>query len=625
VNNHGTVSVTAGGNPYFSYYPGYTIPTWNNHGTFTKSSGTGIFYFNSARLNNSGLLDIQSGTLSLATSCQFTNSATVAVGASAVLLNDTSSESTLLPDSVLTAAAANSVRITSGTVYVQTTNVFTPSLWINGGTLRQQAPNVVNTINQSAGTWWLSLPESVHTYNLTNGELRGANLVVDTFNWLGGSLNSDGVGSNTVTVASHLAISSGTTKNLSDYVGANGRRLINQGAGSWSGATISGYHGAQMINQGTLVLTSDAGLAYAGGTGVPVFHNQGGTFMKTNSSGISPFSSTVFTNSGSIHIAQGGINVGGLFVQTGGSARLGTNFTTSSAVRIEGGTLDGQGNMAATLFNNGSSSPGASPGLITGTSLTNTAAGVLRFEIGGTSAGTNYDQFRLSGPAILDGTADLSLANGFVPVPGNTFTGIVCSARSGTFSNLTFSGGYAFTVLYTPTTVVFRAENALPTASLLVEPTQHVCQPFPVAASGFDVGGVVTNITISLDGTLLTSTPGSSAATTIETDVPGTLTFVAQAIDDQGGTSYATQEVAVATYPLHVLSLGGIRETRSFKLCMLGQTGSNYMVQATTNLALPGTNWVDVGLMEYTNGIFRYLDGGTLTNRPARYYRAKQQ
>jgi hypothetical protein len=103
---------------------------------------------------------------------------------------------------------------------------------------------------------------------MTNGELRGANLTITNFNWLGGQLNSDGAGSNTVTipVGGTLNISTGATaKSMSYYSVGNGRTLNNQGTATWSGAGISGGHGPQINNSGTLTLSGDFSYVNAGG------------------------------------------------------------------------------------------------------------------------------------------------------------------------------------------------------------------------------------------------------------------------------------------------------------------------------------------------------------------------
>ena len=60
---------------------------------------------------------------------------------------------------------------------------------------------------------------------------------------------------------------------------------------------------------------------------------------------------------------------------------------------------------------------------------------------------------------------------------------------------------------------------------------------------------------------------------------------------------------------------------RAFKLCMTGEAGTNYEILASTNIA--GTNWTVLGVMQNTNGIWRYSDV-TATNSPSRVYRARQ-
>ena len=44
---------------------------------------------------------------------------------------------------------------------------------------------------------------------------------------------------------------------------------------------------------------------------------------------------------------------------------------------------------------------------------------------------------------------------------------------------------------------------------------------------------------------------------------------------------------------------------------------------ANTNLLT--TNWVNLGPMAYTNGIWRFYDANTITNLPRRYYRAVRE
>lgn len=120
--------------------------------------------------------------------------------------------------------------------------------------------------------------------------------------------------------------------------------------------------------------------------------------------------------------------------------------------------------------------------------------------------------------------------------------------------------------------------------------------------------GIVTNVDFVMNGDVLASSAGAAASTSVELDFPGTNVFLARARDNRGAYGYSTQTVAHVTLPLHVLTLGGVRSNITFKLCLLGETGSNYLIFAATNIASPQTNWVQLGLMENTNGIWRYFD-----------------
>lgn len=124
---------------------------------------------------------------------------------------------------------------------------------------------------------------------------------------------------------------------------------------------------------------------------------------------------------------------------------------------------------------------------------------------------------------------------------------------------------------------------------------------------------------------LLASYPnGSPRELAVEHDFPGLATFTARATDDKGGIRETNATTLYTTLPLHMLNLGGPRSNGVFKIYMLGEAGSNYLALAATNLTVPLSNWTTLGLMESTNGIWRHLDNGTVSNRPYRFYRAQQ-
>jgi len=72
---------------------------------------------------------------------------------------------------------------------------------------------------------------------------------------------------------------------------------------------------------------------------------------------------------------------------------------------------------------------------------------VINIELGGTIAGSSYDQLNVSGQAFLDGTLNISLIDNFIPVVGDTFEIMTFGTVSGMFT--------AINGLYTGTGVLF--------------------------------------------------------------------------------------------------------------------------------------------------------------------------
>ena len=62
------------------------------------------------------------------------------------------------------------------------------------------------------------------------------------------------------------------------------------------------------------------------------------------------------------------------------------------------------------------------------------ASGSLNVDLGGTTAGSQYDQLLVSGTAALGGQLDVSLINGFQPALGNTFQPLTFASSSGNFA-----------------------------------------------------------------------------------------------------------------------------------------------------------------------------------------------
>ena len=96
------------------------------------------------------------------------------------------------------------------------------------------------------------------------------------------------------------------------------------------------------------------------------------------------------------------------------------------------------------------------PGTLTITgNYTQSSTGSLKIELGGLTAGTQFDQLNISGTASLAGTLNLSLINSFTPSIGNSFQIITFASKSGTFStvNGTTQGARTLTPAYNSTNV----------------------------------------------------------------------------------------------------------------------------------------------------------------------------
>jgi hypothetical protein len=112
------------------------------------------------------------------------------------------------------------------------------------------------------------------------------------------------------------------------------------------------------------------------------------------------------------------------------------NTLTVSGTLTNNGTIKGNGTIAnASFINTGLIAPGNSPGLLSLTGNYTNTNGTLAIELAGTGvAGTNYDQFAVSGSATLGGTLNLSLISGYTPVPNDQFTIMTYGSKSGTFT-----------------------------------------------------------------------------------------------------------------------------------------------------------------------------------------------
>src|SRR5262249_21893766 len=153
--------------------------------------------------------------------------------------------------------------------------------------------------------------------------------------------------------------------------------------------------------------------------------------------------------------------------------------------------------------------------------------------------------------------------------------------------------------------------NAIPALSFAAPTSQLTCISFPLTAEASDLDGQVTNVQFLLDSTVIANFTNPPYETIFTYDFASLSTLTARAYDNKGALRETNVPVNFHHLPLHVLNAVGILSNGYYKICMLGQAGKDYSIQANTNLST--TNWSDIGSMEVTNGTWRFL----VTNVPA--------
>ena len=140
----------------------------------------------------------------------------------------------------------------------------------------------------------------------------------------------------------------------------------------------------------------------------------------------------------------------GVFSVTGGQIRVLEQGTLTVGGNqnlnlVDGSSLYGSGIVNAHLTNAGFMAPGLSQGqLQVLQDYTQESTGTLEIELGGTMPGSGHDQVAVTGDATLGGALEVKLADGYSPIPIDTFTILTANAVSGTFDSVSvpsFLGG----------------------------------------------------------------------------------------------------------------------------------------------------------------------------------------
>lgn len=206
-----------------------------------------------------------------------------------------------------------------------------------------------------------------------------------------------------------------------------------------------------------------------------------GTVVTTAGSNTATIAGAV-QNSGLFELLSGVVYAGSGFHQTGGTTRIeGGTITTTldvgigfrvAPLTILGGSVTGSGTLSGSanfpVTNAGTINLGPPFGTLRITGIPSYSVcdfdhtGTYYCKLGGTQAGTQFDQILVNGLARLGGTLIVELANNFRPKAGDSFQVLSCKARSGTFahvSGLDVGDGLIIRLDYQPSGVFLQTES----------------------------------------------------------------------------------------------------------------------------------------------------------------------
>ena len=398
-----------------SFFDGGSSGAFNNAGSLVKSAGTSFTRL-FVPFNNSG-------TVTLNTPSTFTLGGGGTHGGSLVL-NGTSSVEfcgppVCAPGGSHTFAGTASIS-GSGWVYVTSNDVTVGGSYSVGGTeVRTGSTLTMNGANASLGALTINGgilaangAAAAGSVDLSSGTLTGTGNLLVT-----GSLTQSG-GSQTDTGTT--TIGSGASGTIGAAIVS--RPLTNQGTLALNATSMS----APLTNSGTATATS-ATLGSVGNSGT---FNLAGSALSGS-----------LTNSGTLNVS-GNASAGGGIQQSGGLTNVPAGQTLGAGgtgLVLAGGTLMGSGTISGNVNNSaGTVAPGASPGILTiNGDYTQGPSGVLAVDVGGTIAGSEYDQLVVNGNVSLDGNLTTTLLGSYVPLPGDSYIFVDATGTiSGNFANI---------------------------------------------------------------------------------------------------------------------------------------------------------------------------------------------
>jgi filamentous hemagglutinin family protein len=335
--------------------------------------------------------------------------------------------------------------VSAGSVtFNQAGTIAFPALTVTGGALAGTAAlSVSGAFNWSGGT--MDSTGTLTTSSASNiaagDNLNGAWINNGTANITGGALTANAVsGTGTVNHSGGATTIAGAYSPLNTTV--SGGTLTFSGGATFNPTNATSITGGTLLfNNGSATFTGGLNLSAGtlGGTanlivpGTSVFNWSGGTLA----SGGTLTTNGASTVSGLAPLMRNWTAVSPINITSAGILNLSGGAVSTPTLNVAG-LLKGAGTITGNVNNTGTVAPGASPGSINIVgNYTQTSTGTLQIELGGTAAGSSFDQLTVSGNAALDGALVVTQFGSFVATPADTFNIITTGGTvSGAFSSV---------------------------------------------------------------------------------------------------------------------------------------------------------------------------------------------
>jgi hypothetical protein len=198
---------------------------------------------------------------------------------------------------------------------------------------------------------------------------------------------------------------------------------------------------------------SIANVRHVGGGNQKALLQEDRTIWELNVSGSATETMTLEVQNGAQLTTFSGMNI-----EANGVVQITSGSLDAQYVDIRGGMLTGDGSVftgsgpiAGQVENHGGViAPGNGPGTLKiAGRFSNAVDGTMAVELGGLTAGSQYDQLIVDGAASIDGTLSVAFIDDFAAIPGNTFTILTATdGIGGVFDSYQLPDDYVWNITY---------------------------------------------------------------------------------------------------------------------------------------------------------------------------------